>query len=62
MRKERGRKGETEEERRSGRRGGGMASWKRGDEKGEREEGRDRIREGIRKKRGRDGETEERRG
>ena len=39
-----------------------MASWKRGDEKGEREKGRDRRREGMRKERGRKGETEERRG
>ena len=34
MRKERGTKGKTEEERGSGRREGGMASRKRGDKKG----------------------------
>ena len=39
-----------------------MASRKRGDEKGEREEGRDRRREGMRKERGRKGEREEERG
>ena len=40
MRKERGRKGETEEERGLGRREGGRARLKkRGDEEGEREEG-----------------------
>ena len=41
---------------------GGRTRRKRGDEEGERGEGRDGRREGMRKERGRKGETEEERG
>ena len=39
-----------------------MRRKKRGDEEGEREEGRDRRREGMRKESGRKGETRKKRG